>query len=112
MPSANPRRLVAYFRRSRVLVLEVLLRERRRLLQIHATIIARGCTGDWSRVLHEENGPALFRAHFMLEMRVGHIGDGAGTIELSGKTEFALDDVPDLGEIVPVQREGCARRVF
>src|ERR1043166_1342171 len=47
-----------------------------------------------------------------VEMRVRHIGDRARTVELSGKTEFALDDVPDLREIVPVQREGRTRRVF
>jgi hypothetical protein len=45
-------------------------------------------------------------------MRVGHIGDRAGAIKLSGKSELALDDVPDLREIVPVQRERRTRRIF
>src|SRR6516165_11294399 len=48
----------------------------------------------------------------MLEMRVGHIGDRARAVELSGKRELALDNVPDLREIVPVQRERRARRIF
>jgi len=36
----------------------------------------------------------------------------AGAVELSGKGEFAFDDVPNLREVVPVQRKGRARRVF
>src|SRR4051794_28031180 len=48
----------------------------------------------------------------MLEMRVGHIGYRAGAVKLSAKGEFALDDVPDLREIVPMQRKGRARCVF
>src|SRR5439155_3471361 len=63
-------------------------------------------------VLHEEDGPAGRCVHFMLEVRVGHIGYRAGAVELSGKGEFALDDVPNLREVVPVQRKGRARRVF
>jgi len=62
--------------------------------------------------LHEEDRPAGRRAHFMLEMRVGHIGDRARAVELFCKRELALDDVPDLREIVPMHREGRARRIF
>src|SRR4051794_953419 len=55
-------------------VLQILLRERRRLLQVHPAVIDRRRAGRRTLVLHEEDGPAGRRAHFMLEMRVGHIG--------------------------------------
>src|ERR1041385_4348557 len=105
MPFAIPRRLRALLYRSRASVLQVVLCKRWRLVQVHAAVIDRRRTGRWTRVLDEEDGPARCRVHFMLEMRVGHIGDRARTVELSGKTEFAVDNVPDLREIVPVQRK-------
>src|SRR6516225_2743532 len=112
MPSAIPRRLAAVLGRAHASVLQILLRQRRRLFQVHAAVIDRWRTGGRTRILHEEDGPAGCRVHFMLEMRVGHIGYGAGTVELSGKRELALDDVPDLSEVVPVRRKLRARRVF
>src|SRR5215831_20268966 len=98
MPSANPRRLAALLGRSRASVLQVLLRERWCLLQVHPAVIDRRRTGSWAGVLHEEDRPARRRVHFVLEMRVGHIGYRARAMELSGKREFALDNVPDLRE--------------
>src|ERR1700719_1555768 len=112
MPSAIPRRLVAIPGRSRPSVLQVLLRKRWRLFQVHAAVIDRRRAGGRPLVLHEKDGPAGRRMHFMLEERVGHIGYRASAVDLSGKSEFALDDVPDLREVVPVQRKGRARRVF
>src|SRR5215472_10825091 len=112
MPSAIPRHLVAFPGRSRASVLQVLLRKRWCLFQVHAAVIDRRRTGGWAGVLHKEYRPTGRRMHFVLEMRVGHIGDRAGAVELSGKGEFALDDVPNLREVVPVQRKGSARRVF
>jgi hypothetical protein len=79
--------------RSRASVLQILLRKRRRLFQVHAAVIDRRRTGGRTRVLHEENGPAGRRRHFMLEVQVRHIGNRARAVELSGKREFALDDV-------------------
>src|SRR5215813_15156574 len=105
MPSAIPRRLAAPLDRSHESVLQVLLRKRWRLFKVHATVIDRRGAGRRTGVLHKEYRPAGRRVHFMLEMRVGHISYCAGAVELSGKGEFAFDDVPDLGEVVPVQRE-------
>src|SRR5882762_6660637 len=112
MPSAIPRRLAAVLGRSRASVLQVLLRKRWRLFQVHAAVIDRRLAGDRTLVLHEEDGPAGRRVHFMLEVRAGHIGYRARAVALSGKSELALYDVPDLREIVPVRRKGRARRVF
>src|SRR3954453_12987047 len=111
MPSAIPRRLLGSPSLA-LSVLQVLLRERRRLLQVHPAVIDRRRAGRRTLVLHEKDGPTGCRVHLMLEMGVGHIGYRAGAVELSAKTEFALDDVPDLREIVPVQLKGRARRVF
>src|SRR5271166_2565354 len=105
MPSAIPRHLAARLGCSPASVLQVLLRERRRFSQIHPALIDRWRTGGRTGVLHEEDRPAGRGVHFMLEMRVGHIGYRAGTVELSGKRELALDDVPDLSEVVPVERK-------
>src|SRR5215510_14554038 len=112
MPSAIPRRLAAPLDRSHESVLQVLLRKRWRLFKVHAAVIDRRGAGGWAGVLHKEYRPAGRRVHFVLEMRVGHIGYRTGAVELSGKGEFALDDVPDLREVMPVQRKGSARRVF
>src|SRR6266481_5115727 len=112
MPSAIPRCIAVLLARSRASVLQLLLRKRWRLFEVHAAVIDRRRTGGRTLVLHEEDGPAGRRVHFMLEMRVGHIGYRARATELSGKSEFPLYDVPDLREIVPVQRKGRARRVF
>ena len=90
MPSAIPRRLAALLGRSRASVLQVLLRERRRVFQIHPAVVNRRGAGRRTGVLHEEDRPARRRIHFMLEMRVGHIGDRTGAVELSGKCELAL----------------------
>src|SRR6201998_3308306 len=102
MPSAIPRRLAALLGRSRASVLQVLLRKRWRLFQVHAAVVDRRRAGGWAGVLHKEYRPTGRRVHFMLEMRVGHIGDRVGAVELSGKRELALDDVPNLREVVPV----------
>src|SRR6267142_94931 len=88
MPSAIPRRLAALLGRSRASVLQVLLRKRWRLFQVHAAGVDRRRAGRRTGVLHEEDGPAGRGVHFMLEMRVGHIGYRAGAVELSRKTEF------------------------
>src|SRR5262249_40439788 len=105
------RRLAALLGRSLASVLQILLRERR-FFQIHPAVVNRWRAGRWTGVLHEEDRPAGRRVHFMFEMGVGQISYCAGPAELSGKSEFALDNVPDLREIVPVQRKGRARGVF
>src|ERR1051326_9380986 len=99
MPSAIPCRIAALLGRSRASVLQVLRRKRRRLFQVQGAVIDRRRTGRRPRIWHEEDGPAGRGVHFMLEMRVRHIGDRARAVELSGKTEFAVDDVPDLRKI-------------
>src|ERR1700745_200938 len=98
MPSAIPRRLAAVLGRAHASVLQVLLRQRRRLFQVHAAVIDRWRAGGRPRILHEEGGPAGRCVHFMLEMRIGHVGYRAGTVELSGKRELALEDGTDLRE--------------
>src|SRR6516165_7506309 len=100
MSSVIPRRLTALLGRSLVSVLQVLLRKRWRLFEVHAAVIDRRDAGRRTGVLHEEDRPARRRVHFMLEVRIGRIGDRARAVELSGKSEFALDDIiPDLREI-------------
>src|SRR5215472_4383454 len=112
MPSAIPRRLAEVPGRSRASVLQVLMRHRRRFSQIHPAVVNRRRAGGWAGVLHKEYRPTGRGVHVMLEMRVRHIGYRPGAVELSGKAELALDDVPDLREVMPMQRERRARRVF
>src|ERR1700732_3746486 len=99
MPSAIPRYLAAFLGRSRASVLQILLRERWRFFQFHAAVIDRRGAGRRTGVLHDEDRPAGRRVHFMLEMRVGHIGYRARARELSGKSEFPLYVVTHLAEI-------------
>src|ERR1700737_3938729 len=103
MPSAIPC-LAALLGRSLASVLQVLPRKRWRLFQVHPAVIDRRRAGRGTWVLPKEEGPAGRCVHFMLEMRIGHVGDRAGAVELSAKREFALDDVPNLREIMPVRR--------
>src|SRR5215831_19098303 len=105
MPSAIPRGLAEVSGRSRASVLQVLLRARRHFFQIHPAVVNRRCAGRRTGVLHKEYRPTGSRVHFMLEMRVRHIGYRSGAVELSGKAELALDEVPNLREVVPMQRE-------
>ena len=61
--------------------------------------------------MHEDDGAARFRVHLVLEMRVFHIDHVAGLEGPVAEAAFALGHIPELREIVPVQREARARLV-
>jgi hypothetical protein len=80
-------------------------------LEVHAAGVDRRRAGGRTGILQEDDLAAGLRLHFVLEMRIRHECKGARLVDCVAELEFTFQDVPDLGEVVLVERKACARFV-
>src|SRR5215470_4586237 len=91
--------------------LQVLFRQGLALLHVEAPVIDRALACLRPRVLHEEHEAARLGGQILLEVRVWVEDDRARAQRPVPDLERALEDVPDLSEIVAVARMEGARLV-
>src|SRR5207253_2358859 len=82
---------------------EVLLGDRLARGHVEAAVVDRPAAGGRALVLHEEHEPAGGRGQRRFPVRIGIEEHRAGPVRLLADLELALEDVPDLGEVVLVQ---------
>src|SRR5262245_45225095 len=78
----------------------LLIRAPRR--HVEAAVIDGRAARRGPRILHAEHDAARVRQQWLLEVRVGIEEHRAGAVVLAADAELALEDVPDLREIVLV----------
>src|SRR5438067_146160 len=83
---------------------DVLLGNRAAGGQVEPPIVDRAAPGRWPLVLDEEHEPAGLGDEGRLEMRIGVIEHRPGAVRRLADREGAFEDVPDLREIVLVER--------
>src|SRR5580704_4020701 len=91
-------------------MLEVDLLRRRCCLEVHPPLVDRPPARGRAGILDEQDGAAGLGPHLVLEMRVFHVDQRARTVFPLAHLELAVDDVPDLREVVLV--EGKPRAGF
>src|SRR5215510_9209146 len=69
-------------------------------LEVHATIIYRAGPCRRAGILHEQHRAAGFGAHLVFEVRIFHVDQCARTVAPLAHLELAVEDVPDLREVV------------
>src|SRR5229473_6337308 len=84
-------------------MLEVDLLRCRRRLEVHPSLVDRPPARGRAGILDEQDGAAGLGPHLVLEMRVFHVDERAGAVLLLTHLELAVDDVPDLREVVLVE---------
>src|SRR3984893_12829403 len=84
-------------------MLEVDLLRRRRCLEVHPPLVDWPAAGGRAGILDEQDGAAGLGPHLVLEMRVFHVDERAGAVLPLAHLELAVDDVPDLREVVLVE---------
>src|ERR1700704_5694501 len=89
-------------------MLEVDLLRGRRCLETHPPLVNRPPARGRAGILDEQDGAAGLGPHLVLEMRVFHVDERAGAVLPLAHLEFAVDDVPDLREVMLMERESRA----
>src|SRR5687768_1195701 len=87
-----------------VSALEILLGELLALFHVEAAVVDRPAARRRARILAEEHEPAGLGRELLLVVRVGVEEHRARSAHLPADAELAFEDVPDLREVVPVQR--------
>src|SRR5262249_34450421 len=64
-----------------------------------------------TRILEEDNRAPALRRHREFEVRVWHVNECSRAVGCAAAAEFALEDVPDLREVVSVEGKTCSRLV-
>src|SRR3954471_7597842 len=100
---AAPRSVLFAIARRRRSALEVFLADRLPRVHVEAPVVNRALAGGGPLVLDEEHEPAGLGDEGRLEMRVGVIEHRTGAIFRVADGESALEDVPDLREVVLVE---------
>src|SRR5262245_1362645 len=72
-------------------------------LEVHAPVVDRTRAGGRAGILHEQDGATRIGAHLVLVVWVFHVDERAGAVCLRAHPELAVDDVPDLREIMLVK---------
>src|SRR4029077_1352173 len=93
------------------LPLHVLLGDRAALLHVEAPIVDRPAAGGRALVLHEQHQAPGAGGERRLEVRIRVEEHAARPIRRIPDLELPLEDVPDLGEVVLVERMVRARLV-
>src|SRR5258708_4621425 len=81
-------------------------------LEVQAAGIDRRRASGRTGILKEDDLAAGLRLHFVFEMRIRHECKGARLVDCVAELEFTFQNVPDLGEVVFVERKACARFVL
>src|SRR5207244_12474304 len=89
--------------------LQVLLRQGLALLHVEAPVVDRALARLRPRVLHEEHEAARLGGQVLFVVRRRMVDDGARPAGALADLERALEDVPDLREVVTMARLKGAR---